>query len=224
MRRSTTLAALRGIVIVGLLLTVTQVAMAKTIVVYGDSLSAAFGINPKQGWVELLARDLEPNHILINASISGETSAGGLARLAVTLDELAPDVVLLELGANDGLRGGSTVLLKQNLQAMIELIQNRGITVVLIGISMPPSYGPRYIDSFRSVYRDLATALELPFLDFYREEFFIREGYIQADGLHPTEIAQPTVKELVRNFLLTEGLIDAPQSEQQSIRLYNITP
>ncbi len=132
----------------------------------------------------------------------------------ITLDELKPDLVLLELGANDGLRGGSTELLKQNLRAMIEQIQDRDIELVLIGISMPPSYGPRYVDSFRSVYSDLATDFDLPFLDFYREEFFTLDGYIQADGLHPTEAAQPAVKDLVLSFLRTEGLLTAAQSQQ----------
>ncbi len=206
--------AKRGLLILLAVFALAPTVTAKTIVVYGDSLSAAFGINPTQGWVELLAQDLPPPYALINASISGETSSGGLARLSVTLDELKPQLVLLELGANDGLRGGSTTLLKQNLQAMIEQIRMRDIDVVLIGISMPPSYGPRYIDAFRSVYRDLATELNVAFLDFYREEFFSLEGYIQADGLHPTEAAQPAVRDLVLDFLRTEGFLDLAQNPQ----------
>ena len=189
-------------------LLVPHIALSKTILVYGDSLSAGYGINPKDGWVELLQTDLGSDHTLINASISGETSSGGLARIEITLDELKPDLVLLELGANDGLRGGSVDLLKENLHAMITQIRNRNIDLVLIGISVPPTYGPRYIDSFRAVYRDLATEFGVPIFDFYREEFFLKDNYIQADGLHPTAAAQPEVRDLVLGFLRSEKLLD----------------
>ena len=185
-----------------------QLTHSKSLLVYGDSLSAGYGINPKDGWVELLQAELGTDHTLINASVSGETSSGGLARIEVTLDELEPDLVLLELGANDGLRGGSVDLLKENLRGMITQIRNRDIDLVLIGISVPPTYGPRYIDSFRAVYKDLAAEFEVPLFDFYREEFFLKDNYIQADGLHPTAAAQPEVRDLVLDFLRAEKLVD----------------
>ena len=186
----------------------SPVVLAKTILVYGDSLSAAYGISEEEGWVALLQKEIGDEHTLVNASISGETSSGGLSRLTLTLDELKPDLVLLELGANDGLRGGSVSLLQANLDLMLNAIKSRNIKVVLIGISVPPSYGPRYVDAFRAVYRNLAEQHKVPFIDFYREDFFIKEGYIQADGLHPTAIAQPIVTELMLDFLIKENLLE----------------
>ena len=186
----------------------SPVVLAKTILVYGDSLSAAYGISEEEGWVALLQKEIGDEHTLVNASISGETSSGGLSRLTLTLDELKPDLVLLELGANDGLRGGSVSLLQANLDLMLNAIKSRNIKVVLIGISVPPSYGPRYVDAFRAVYRNLAEQHKVPFIDFYREDFFVKEGYIQADGLHPTAIAQPIVTELMLDFLIKENLLE----------------
>ena len=180
---------------------------ASTILVYGDSLSAAYGIDLEQGWVSLVSQALGPKYTLVNASISGETSSGGLNRLPHTLDEMQPDLVLLELGANDGLRGGSIPNLQRNLQAMIELLQARNIQTVLIGIGVPPSYGPRYVDEFRAVFPALADDYGLPLLDFYREEFFLKPNFIQADGLHPTATAQPVIADLVLDFLRSESLI-----------------
>ncbi|MEO0368323.1 MAG: arylesterase [Pseudomonadota bacterium] len=181
-----------------------------SMVVYGDSLSAAYGIDEEQGWVALLANAVSDSYSVYNASISGETSAGGLARLNLTLEELEPDLLILELGANDGLRGASTSSLKQNLQAMIHEVKERDIQLVLVGISAPPNYGPRYIDQFRSVYTDLAKDNDLPFIDFYREEFFLKEGFIQNDGLHPTAIAQPIIKDLMLEFLQSQKFVQAP--------------
>lgn len=182
-------------------------AHAKHILIYGDSLSAAYGIDEQDGWVALLQESLGADYTLSNASISGETSTGGLARIDVTLETIQPDLVILELGANDGLTGGSIDLMKRNLSQMIERIQASGSELVLVGISVPPSYGPRYIDAFRAVYTELAESYSLPFIDFYREEFFLIEGLIQSDGLHPTAKAQPMVRDLMLNFLVEKGLV-----------------
>lgn len=177
------------------------------ILVYGDSLSAAYGMDEEKGWVNLLSQSLAATHKLTNASISGETSSGGLARLRLTLNELSPDLVLLELGANDGLNGYSTELLKNNLDAMIRAIKDSGAQTVLGSISLPPSYGPRYIDSFRSVYSELASEHALPLLDLYQQSFVETPGFIQEDGLHPTEVTQPIIRDLVLNFLHKNKLI-----------------
>lgn len=186
------------------------------ILVYGDSLSAAYGMDEAKGWVKLLSEKLKPTARISNASISGETSTGGLARLPLTLEELSPDMVLLELGANDGLRGQSTKLLKNNLGTMINAIKESGATVVLASISLPPTYGPRYIDQFRKVYTELAHEHDIPLLDLYQPSFVETPGYIQEDGLHPTEITQPIIRDLVANFLLKEGLIEHDLAEQPS--------
>jgi len=185
-----------------------MLAHGKHILVYGDSLSAAYGMDLEQGWVHLLALSLGEQHRVSNASISGDTSARGRDRLQVTLNEFKPDIILLELGANDGLQGLPIKNLRENLESMIQQVKAAQIDIVLGGISLPASYGPRYIDQFRAVYTDLAAAYDLPLLDFYREEFVTTPGYIQEDGLHPTAITQPLVRDIVLAFLKEQELIN----------------
>lgn len=188
--------------------TYINVAQAKHLVVYGDSLSAAYGLELDQGWVSLLAEDLGANHQVSNASISGETSIGGLARLPETLRELNPDIVLIELGANDGLRGYPIARIKQNLGTMIDLVKASNAQAVLAGISIPASYGPRYVDQFRSLYIQLAEEHEIPFINLYLEEFVTTPGLIQADGLHPTAIGQPLIRDSVISFFSQLEILD----------------
>lgn len=179
-------------------------AQAKHLLVFGDSLSAAYGMEWDQGWAQLIDQQWqsdESEHRISNASISGETTTGGLARLPLTLAELKPDVVLIELGANDGLRGYPIAKIKQNLIEMIELSQASGAAVLIGGISLPPSYGPRYIDQFRQVFRDVAKDKKIAYTDFFIEGFLSKPGYIQSDGLHPTEITQPLIKDTILEFL-----------------------
>ena len=182
--------------------------LAKNIVVFGDSLSAAYGMDVEKGWVHLLSEALQGKHIVQNASISGETSAGGLARMPLTLAELKPDLLLLELGANDGLQGLPIKKMRANLERMIQLNLSAGVEVAIIGVSLPATYGPRYINEFRSSYIELAQQYKLPFVDFYREEFIAKEGNIQADGLHPTEKTQAIIKNWVLTFLNKEKFLD----------------
>ena len=202
----------KSLLVVGLLfstlLALTSAANAKHILIYGDSLSAAYGMDEEKGWVNLLAETLSESHQVSNASISGETSGGGLARLKLTLEELKPELVFLELGANDGLRGYSTKLLKKNLQAMIDAIVASGAEIALAKISLPPTYGPRYIDQFRSVYDELANEYNIPLIDLYQPSFVETPGYIQEDGLHPTEITQPLVRDLILDFLTENDLLE----------------
>jgi acyl-CoA thioesterase-1 len=181
---------------------------AKEILVYGDSLSAGYGINLEEGWVHLLGQRLAPDHTVINASISGETTTGGLARLPATLDEFDPDIVLLELGANDGLRGQQTRLIEDNLRTMVRQIRDHGAQVVVFGITLPPSYGPRYIDQFRDVFRKVASSEESLYYDLVVEGFIGDSNYIQADGLHPTALAQPEIEQLIFEFLQDSGILD----------------
>ncbi len=192
-------------------------AQAKHFLVFGDSLSAAYGMDVEQGWVNLLEEylnndyssewDDKPYFQVSNASISGETTSGGLARLELSLLEFKPDVVLLELGANDGLQGHPADRIASNLNSMINIIKQHGAQAVLLGISIPPSYGPRYVDEFRNIFPTIASQHELPFIDLYQEEFYLKSGYIQRDGLHPTAITQPIIRDLMVDFLKSEQLL-----------------
>ena len=201
-----------------LCLSVTSPLFAKHLMVYGDSLSAAYGIELQSGWVALLAQDLGEEHQVSNASISGETSIGGLARLPETLHQLKPDVVLLELGANDGLRGYPVSEIKANLNSMIELINGTGAQVLLTGISVPPNYGPRYMDQFRSMFRQLAKEKNIAYIDFYDERLLTTPGFIQQDGLHPTEIAQPHIRDSVLAFLQEQDLFKETLVKESPIK------
>ncbi len=176
--------------------------------IFGDSLSAAYGMGLEQGWAHLLAEEVKEKNTVTNASISGETSGGGRARLPITLSELKPDVILIELGANDGLQGLSISAMRSNLEEMISLSKDANVQVALAGISLPPSYGPRYIDKFRATFKELSQLHDVPFIDFYRQEFFAEPDYIQEDGLHPTAKTQPLVKEIILEFLNNNKLLD----------------
>lgn len=187
-------------------------AEAKQVLIFGDSLSAAYGLDEEQGWVYLLSEHLleqyGDQHTIINASISGETTVGGLARLPLTLSQVKPDVVILELGANDGLRGYPVDGIRDNLDKMISLIQNSNAKVVLAGISLPPNYNPRYVDKFSALFSELAEQKNLPFINFYRQEFLSKPGYIQQDGLHPTAITQPIIRDIMIEFFQRHKILD----------------
>ena len=185
----------------------TSHSYAKNIVIFGDSLSAAYGMDLEKGWVHLLSESLKGQHSVHNASISGETSAGAVARISLTLAEFKPDLLLLEIGANDGLQDLPMSNMRTNLEKIIQLSHAEGTQVALVGISLPASYGPRYIDQFRSTFSELAEKHKLPFIDFYREEFVAQEGNIQADGLHPTQKTQATIRDWVLDFFNTEKLL-----------------
>jgi len=173
------------------------VAAEKSIVVYGDSLSAAYGIAQARGWVALLASRVAreyPDYRVANASVSGETTSGGLARLAKTLEQHKPAVVILELGANDGLRGLPVAELKKNLGAMIERAHAAGARVLLVGMKLPPNYGPDYTRSFEDAYAELAKRYRTALLPFLLEGFAEKREFFQPDRIHPTEAAQPLIE------------------------------
>jgi len=179
-------------------------AMAKSIVVVGDSISAGYGIEVDQGWVALLQNKLIKSHSdysISNESISGDTSAGGLARIDAILSSRKPDLVLLELGANDGLRGLSPLLMKSNLTEIINRSQKAGAKVILLGMKIPPNYGKRYIDLFYKVYPQLAKELGIPFIPFILEEVALVKDLMQADGLHPNAKAQPIIADKIASYL-----------------------
>lgn len=162
----------------------------------GDSLSAAHGIAVKDGWVSLLGKRLETAHpprAVVNASISGETTAGGLARLPKLLADTHPALVLVELGANDGLRGLPLAEARSNLAKMLEAIRAAKARAVLIGIELPVNYGPQYRDGLRSMYRGLADEFNVPLLPFLLDGVALDPDLMQDDGLHPKAAAQPKV-------------------------------
>ncbi|MBX2847488.1 MAG: arylesterase [Acidiferrobacterales bacterium] len=205
------------LVILTILIGFAGTVQAKKILVFGDSLSAAYGMDVEQGWVHLLEQylnneyshkwDDKPFFQVYNASISGETTTGGMARIELSLKEFSPDIVLLELGANDGLQGYPTTRIANNLNTMIDMIEVHGAQAVLLGISIPPSYGPRYVDEFRKVFPSVAEQRGLPFVDLYREDYYLEPGYIQRDGLHPTAVTQPIIRDLVVEYLSQENLL-----------------
>jgi len=169
---------------------------APKILVYGDSLSAAYGIAQARGWVSLLEERIRREKLdysVVNASISGETTSGGLSRLRQTLDEHRPAIVILELGANDGLRGLPVAEAKNNLAAMIRMAQKSRARVLLVGVRMPPNYGPDYTREFDGAFAELARRHRVALVPFLLEGIAERRELFQADGMHPTEAAQPVL-------------------------------
>jgi len=170
------------------------VARASVILVFGDSLSAGYGVPFNHGWVSLLTRKIAQSGYgfsLVNASVSGETTAGGLARLPRALALHRPRILILELGANDGLRGLPVQRARENLDRMITLGQSAGARVLLLGIRMPPNYGERYTSAFQSMYTELAQAHRIALVPFLLQGVALDPTLIQADGLHPNERGQP---------------------------------
>jgi acyl-CoA thioesterase-1 len=175
-------------------------AAAKSILVVGDSLSAAYGIPRERGWVALLGERLKRERLdysVVNASISGDTSGGGRARLKPLLDKHRPALVILELGGNDGLRGMPVSQIRSNLAAMIEEAHAYGARVLLIGVKMPPNYGEMYTQSFEAMFRETARRHRVAFVPFLLEDFAGKPEFFLPDRLHPTEEAQPLMLERV---------------------------
>lgn len=182
------------------LLLLAQEAAAGTVLVVGDSISAALGLETSQGWVSLLQKKLDSeriDHRVVNASISGDTSAGGAARLPALLGEHKPEVVIIELGGNDGLRGQPPAQLQQNLASMVKQSRQVGAKVLVLGMRLPPNYGKRYTDAFARVFSDVAKEQQVPLVPFFLEGVGGVEGMMQADGIHPAAGAQPKLLENV---------------------------
>jgi len=173
---------------------------APSILVYGDSLSSAYGIAQQRGWVALLEKRLERERVdysVVNASISGETTRGGLARMPKVLAQVKPAIVILELGANDGLRGLPIDQMKRNLGAMIEQAQQAGAKVLLVGMKLPPNWGPEYTEAFEQVYPALASKHKTALLPFLFVGLKDDPQHFQPDRLHPNEAAQPIIADTV---------------------------
>jgi len=169
----------------------TSTSANQKILVWGDSLSAAYGIPKEKGWVNLMREKLGDNVTITNGSISGETTRGGLTRLAKALKTIKPNLVILELGANDGLRGISPSVTKNNLKRMIEKAQKANAKVILLGMKIPPNYGVAYSKKFEGAFSELAEKYQLPFIPFFLENIVTDLKLLQEDELHPTAEAQP---------------------------------
>jgi acyl-CoA thioesterase-1 len=178
---------------------------APVVLVFGDSISAGYGIDVAHGWVQLLAQKISAEGYgfrVVNASVSGETTAGGLARLPRALATQHPDIVMLELGGNDGLRSLPTRAARDNLEQMIRQVRAARAQPVLLGMRMPPNYGERYTTAFQQMYRDLAAQYRVPLVPFLLEKVAADASLMQADGLHPTQAAQPLLLDTVWPTLL----------------------
>ena len=166
------------------------------LLVLGDSLSAAYNMPVQQGWVALLRNRLTERGLgldVINASISGDTTAGARVRLPALLDRYQPDLVMIELGGNDGLRGLAPEDMRENLSQMIDQSLDAGAEVILVGVLIPLNYGPQYRQAFERVYTDLAQQFDIELVPFPLEQIVTEPGYLQADGVHPTAEAQPLI-------------------------------
>ncbi|MGS0940325.1 arylesterase [Pseudomonas luteola] len=192
---------------------IAQHAAAQTLLIVGDSISAGLGIETGQGWASLLEKRLDEqkgSYKVINASISGDTSAGGLSRLSPLLNEHKPDVVLIELGGNDGLRGQPPAQLQQNLASMIDQSKQAGAKVLLLGMRLPPNYGIQYTKRFAAVYSSLAEEKKVALVPFFLEGVGGIEQYMQPDGIHPNAAGQPRLLENAWQAL--QPLLERPQN------------
>ncbi len=163
----------------------------KTVLIVGDSISAAYGIRMEDGWVHLLAQRLGDAHRVVNASVSGDTTKEGIARFELLLDAHEPDIVVIELGGNDGLRGFPIAEIRANLLAMARAARQRGAEPVIAGMRMLPNYGGRYTEAFHAMFREVAEEVDAPLVPFLLEGVATEEGMMQDDGVHPTADAQP---------------------------------
>ena len=166
--------------------------------VFGDSLSAGYGIDVDQSWTALLQTRLAEQgyeHRVVNASISGETTEGGAARIESALAAFAPALIILELGGNDGLRGFPPERIEGNLEKIVARGKASGAAVILLGIRIPPSYGQRYIEMFDNIFREVAVENDVPWIEFFMEGIALDETLMQEDGIHPNATAQPILLE-----------------------------
>ncbi|OIN10427.1 arylesterase [Oceanisphaera psychrotolerans] len=187
-----------------ILLLVSSVTHANTVLILGDSLSAGYRMSAEQAWPRLLAEQWrqEGRQVeLVNASVSGDTTQGGLQRLPPLLERHQPSLVVLELGGNDGLRGLPPPLIERNLKALIQLADKAGAKVILTDIRLPPNYGRRYLQQFEPIFGKLAEAHRLPLLPFFVSPLIGENGMMMDDGIHPTASAQPLIARQVHAFL-----------------------
>lgn len=178
-----------------LMATTAPVAASESVIlVMGDSLSAAHGMGEQQGWVHLLQERLDENgypHTVINASVSGDTTRDALSRLDSTMERHRPDIAIVELGGNDGLRAFSVDTIESNLSLILQTLRENGAKIVLAGIRMPPNYGPVYTQAFEALYPQLTDEFQAALIPFFMEDVATNPDLMQDDGIHPNAAAQP---------------------------------
>jgi acyl-CoA thioesterase-1 len=189
-------------------------ASSPGLLVVGDSLSAGYGVTTEQRWVTLLTQRLKKQcgtFDVVNASISGDTSQGGLSRLPALLSDHQPDIVIIELGGNDGLRGIAVKTMRQNLRRMVAIAKKAGASVLLLGVRLPANYGEDFVNAFHQVYYDVAGAESVPLVPFFLQGVALNKQLMQDDGIHPNDKAQPILLDNVwptlRSVITTQGLV-----------------
>lgn len=192
--------------VVVLLLSIRTVSANVSLVVLGDSLSAGYGLSSQQTWVAELQRRWQqshPDYAIINASISGETTTGGLRRLEGILERHKPDALFIELGGNDGLRGFNLSTVRANLEQIIDQARAEGVKVALSQVMVPPNYGQRFAQQFTGLYEDIAKEKNVPLIPFFMQPLIEESSdYVQNDGIHPTAEAQPKIADFLEPHLL----------------------
>ena len=192
------------LVLLALCLSPTWV-FAKTVMVLGDSISAGYGIEPQQAWVNLLQKRLDQQypkqHKVVNASVSGETTSGALARLPILLQTHKPNVVVIELGGNDGLRGQPPQMIQKNLVQLIQQSQKANATVVVLGMKIPPNYGTAYSKAFENNYKMVSQQFKVKLLPFFLEGVAGNKSLMQKDLVHPNGKAQPILLNLAYPYI-----------------------
>ncbi|MAY41850.1 MULTISPECIES: arylesterase [unclassified Neptuniibacter] len=189
--------------------TLTLPAQARSLVVLGDSLSAAYNMKTEQGWVQLLENRLREegySQDIINASVSGDTTQNGIARLKLLLQQVDAQIVIIELGGNDGLRGTPPFAIQRNLQRLIDMSEQADAKVLLLGMQLPPNYGAAYTQKFSELYAEVAEDKEVAFVPFFMEKVALVPERMQADGIHPSSKGQPYLLDTVWPIL--EPLLD----------------
>jgi len=216
-RASSLRCALLAVVLFAALPAQPALASVQRVLVFGDSLSAGYGVPPGRGWVDLLAKRLAGEAVgarVVNASVSGETTQGGVTRLESVLERHAPEVVVLELGGNDALRGLPLERTKANLARMIETSRAAGARVLLLGMQIPPNYGPEYTRAFRELYAELHAETGVAFVPFFLDGVALDPALMQDDGIHPAPAAQPRLLDNVWPVLAP--LLAPPGDAQKS--------
>lgn len=189
---------------------------AQTVLVIGDSISAAYGLDEADGWVQLAQNELEPTHPdveFVNASISGDTTEGALRRLPAALERFEPDIVIIELGGNDGLRGYPLKKIQENLQTLATFATNTDAVVLILGMRIPSNYGPSYTEQFAQTFLDAAATTKAELVPFFLAPIATDVAYFQKDGIHPTAEAQPLMMKPVLEKLVP--MLDKINAAQQ---------
>ena len=188
--------SLKILLLVFLIFSYSITAETKKLLILGDSISAGYGIKESQNWVSLIQNEFtnsDKKIILINSSVSGDTSVGGVSRISKALDLHNPNFVLIELGGNDALRGYPIERIKNNLEKIIDLIINQNAKPILMQIKIPPNYGNKYIKAFENLYVEISTAQNIPLINFMLDNIALNKSLMQSDGIHPNQKAQPLI-------------------------------